>query len=304
MELHKLLTEQQEQLKGLNIGKTISLKAAGTMLESTNVTGSGVTHVNPQLLDYIPYKEEYHTHVLDLFPKVPVSSDTIVIVNEVSPDGTVSAATAEGDAKNLVDKDDAAQVKQMQKFTAYVKISREMVADIPFMERQIRTMLMRRVKNVIALKFLQGIAGASSTYTSANLTGGTTGTLIKDCLPAIYADMQILSGYDMNLWLFDQPEYAKLFNEAGQNYLWYGLNNPVIKVCNAVDAGDIVAVDTSMFPLYVYKDMNIQIGYEDDDFTKNLVTIRCEARVNWNLTGNCLRAMYNDTVAATLAAIA
>lgn len=95
----------------------------------------------------------------------------------------------------------------------------------------------------------------------------------------------------------------ELFVEAGQNYLWYAMNNPKIMNSSDIKAGNIVGVDTSVFPLYVYKDVSIEIGNENDDFSKNLVTIRCEARVAWNFTGNCLSGIYNDTISATLAAI-
>jgi hypothetical protein len=70
-----------------------------------------------------------------------------------------------------------------------------------------------------------------------------------------------------------------------------------------VTAGNIVGLDPSVFPLYVYKDIGIEMGYEQDDFSKNLVTIRCEARVTWNFTGNCLSGIYNESIADTLTAI-
>lgn len=298
------LKANADQLQALKAGSVdkLHLKAAGTMLESSNVTGEGMEGIKPQLLDYTPIPYQYVDSYLDLFPKVQVDSATVAIVNEVSDDGTVTA-TSEGDAKNQVDKDDAVSHLTLAKYTAYVKISREMLGDIPFMAAQINRTLRRRIKDKVTDAFFSAIVAATPTYDSTDLTAGTTGTAVKDCLPAIHADMQTLGNHNLNVWMLDQPDYAKLFNEAGQNYLWYGLMNPMILHNKFVTAGSIVGLDTALFPLYVYKDINVTAGYEDDDFTKNLVTIVAETRVGWNLSGNCLKAIYNDTIANTLAAI-
>ena len=300
------LDAQREALKSIQDGSRadkLQLKAAGTMLTSTNVTGEGMEGIQPQQIGYIPTPKHYHDSYLDLFPKVMVDSATVVIVNEANNDGTISAATTEGAAKNLVDVDDAVSRLTLNKYTDYIKISREMLDDIPFMSAQVDRVLRRRLKNKVCEFFFTAINAATPTYDAADLTAGTTGTTVKDCLPAIYADMQRLSEYSMNLWMLDQPDYAKLFNEAGQNYLWYGLMNPTILHNDHLTTGNIMGLHTEAFPLYIYKDINITVGMEDDDFTKNLVTIVGETRVGWSIAGNALNALYNDTITATLAAI-
>lgn len=297
------LRENEAKLKAFRLGDRLTMKAAGTMLESTNVTGAGMASLGTQLLDYIPIKAEHNTSLLDYFPKVQVNSRDLAITNELNDDGTVSS-TAEGDAKNLIDKDDVVSTPTMTTFTAYVNISRQMLDDVPFMNDQINRVLRRRLKNEIAEEFLKAIVAATPTYAAANLTAGTGGTTYKDCLPAVSADMQRLAGYSMNLWLLDQPPYGKLFAEVGQNYLWYALNSPRIEYCKEVSTANLLGLDTSMFPLYIYQDIDVTIGHIKDDFTKNKVTIVGEARVTWSLAGNCLRALYNDSFANTLAAIA
>ena len=299
--IHQQLKNNIEVLKNFRLGSHLNLKAAGTMLESTNVTGLGATHIAPQLLPYIPKKRSHKRNVLDLFPVIPVDSHSLVVANEMRDDGTVSGATAEGDAKNLIDKDDAVTNPTMSKYTSYVKISREMLNDIPFMEDQINRVLSRRVKDAIATSFLADIVGATPTFTAANLTAGTTATITRDCIIGVTADMENVTGYTPNLFLFNQPDYSKLFIEATLNETY---TLPTIMTCTEVTAGSIVGLDTALFPLYVYKDMSVDFGYEDDDFTKNLVTIRGEVRLAYNLTGNCLDAIYNDTIVNTLAAIA
>ena len=114
----------------------------------------------------------------------------------------------------------------------------------------------------------------------------------------------ITKGYDMNLWLLNTPNYGQVFNDIDVTVddAWFDLNNPIILPAN-VTAGNIMALDTSMFPIYVYKDIDVQIGKTNDDFSKNLVTVRAETRVAWNIAGECLNAFYDDVIATTITRI-
>ena len=276
------------------------MKASAQMLEYTNLTGS---EYNPQSVGITPIKDEYVNTILDMLPKVMVSSPNVVVSNEVDEDGTVKEVI-EGDAKPQIDFDINVSKPTIRKYASHVKVSEEMLADIPFMESQIRGVLMRRLKNKIATEFMRDLRSVTPTYNAGDLASGTTGTLVKDILPAVTADMQNLGGYTLNLWMLNQPDYAKLFVEAGTNFLWYALNEPKIVNNSLVDVGRIVGIDTTMFPLYVLKDMEISFGRTGTDLTDNKITIRCESRIGWNLVGNSLSALYNDTIANTLTAIA
>ena len=298
------LQAKGDALKELRLGQSLDIKAAGTMLESTNITGAGIGPITATQMNYIPIRRNWNNTLYDLLPKIQVDSKTIVITNESGDDGTISAVTAEGAAKNQIDKDDAVSTPTMSKYTAFVKISREMLNDIPFVENQIRAVLSRRLNNAISELVGTAIVAITPNVTAANLTAGTTGTTTFDCIKAVTADLQLQKGYTPNLWLMNQPDYAKAYIEASVNDLYFSHNEVNIKPNFIVGAGNIIGLDTSMFPIYMYKDLNIQIGFEDDDFTKNLVTIRGESRLAYSFVGNCLDAIYQDTIAATIAAIA
>ena len=297
------LQANREALKGLRLGQSLDIKAAGTMLESTNITGAGIAPITATQLNYIPIKRSYGNTLYDLLPKIKVDSKTIVITNESGDDGTIAAATAEGAAKNLIDKDDVVSTPTMSKYTAFVKISREMLDDIPFLENQIRSVLSRRLSNAISEIIGDAIVGLTPNLLPINLIGGTTGTTIFDCIKAVTADLELINGYTPNLWMFSQPDYAKAYIETNNNSTFFDQKEVNILANARVGSANILGLDTSMFPIYVYKDLDIQIGYENDDFTKNLVTIRGESRLAHSFVGNCLDAIYYDTIAATLAAI-
>ena len=298
------LKEKSEQLKGLRLGQSLDFKAATTMLESTNITGAGLDELNPQQLYYIPIKRSINNTIFDLLPKINVSSHSIVVTNETSDEGTINAATTEGAAKNQIGKDDSVTTPTMAKYTAFVKISREMLDDIPFVENQIRSVLARRLNNAISEIVGTALVGISPYLTGIGLTAGTGGTTIFDCIKAVTADMEIQNGYTPNLWLFNQPDYAKAYIQANANSTWFDTKQSNILPTSLVTAAYIVGLDADMFPMYIYKDLGIQVGYENDDFTKNLVTIRGEVRLTFPIVGNSLNALYHDTIAATVARIA
>ena len=303
--LQAQLLEQYQTLDSIRnkATETLTLKAAGSML-SANVTGDGKSYINPQGMGYFPIKDTHNARLLDLFPKVPVSSHTVVISNEANADGT-AGYVEEGAEKPLLDSDIAVTKVDMDKYAGIVTMSDEMLTDIDFMGNLIENKLVRELKYAIATAFLSDIATATPTLTSAGLTAGTGSTgKLADIPPAVYEDMVINSGYSPYLWMMNSPDYAKFFNEEKVNLLWYAMNEPIITPCKQVSAGDILGIDPMMFPLYVYKDVTIEIGRVGDDFKNNTVTVRGEARVGWDLNGNCLKAFYLDTIANTLAAIA
>lgn len=303
--LQAQLLEQYQTLDSIRnkATETLTLKAAGSMIAS-NITGSGKSYIAPEGMGYFPVKDTHNARLLDLFPKIPVSSHTVVISNETAPDGTV-ALVEEGNEKPLVDSDVAVTKVDMVKYAGIVTVSDEMLTDIDFMTNLIENKLAREVKYAIATAFFSAITSATPNLTSAGLTAGTGSTgKLADIPPAVYEDMVINSGYSPYLWMMNSPDYAKFFNEEKVNLLWYAMNEPIITPCKQVSAGDILGIDPMMFPLYVYKDVTIEIGRVGDDFKNNTVTVRGEARVGWDLNGNCLKAFYLDTIANTLAAIA
>ena len=303
--IYSQLQANKEQLGNLKkLGNSLNLKAAGTMV-AANVTGSTITHIDPVALYPIQIKRENSNFLMDYFPRIMCDSHSIVIVNETSEDtdGTFSSV-AENAAKEQIDFDNAATQTSFTKYADYIKVSDEMVTDIPFMLAQIETRLRKKLKNKISADFLAAIVTATPNVVNTSLTVGQTATKLRHLFPSIYEGMKSQKGYDMNLWLLNTPNYGQVFNDIDVTVddAWFDLNNPIILPAN-VTAGNIMALDTSMFPIYVYKDIDVQIGKTNDDFSKNLVTVRAETRVAWNIAGECLNAFYDDVIATTITRI-
>jgi len=298
-QIKKILREAQSQIKS---GEPVQLKAAATMLESSNVIGAGMDELGTTLGGYVAKPETDSAMLLDLFPKVFVESSSVALVSETADDGNV-AVVAEGAVKPQIDGDFSTIKQPMTKFAEYITISDEMLGDIPFMTDAINRKLMRRLKDKIGDTFATYLF-SNAGMTSANLTAGTTGTKILDCLPAIYQDMFSQNGYSASLFLLNKPEYAKAFIESSEAINWVEIFEPTIMVNSRISSGGIVAVAPAEIPLYILQDMTIEIGKVGDDFKYNRTSIRCEARLGWNLGVTNSKAVYADSITDTLTAIA
>jgi len=298
-QIKKILREAQSQIKS---GEPVQFKAAATMLESTNVIGAGMDELGTTLGGYVAKPQSDSAMLLDLFPKVFVESSSVALVSETNDDGNVSVV-AEGAVKPQIDGDFSTIQQPMTKYAEFITISDEMLGDIPFMTDAINRKLMRRLKDKIGEIFATYLF-TNAGMTSGDLIGGTTGSKILDCLPAIYQDMFAQNGYSASLFLLNRPLFAKAFIQTSDSINWVEIFEPTIIVNSRIPADFIVAIAPAEIPLYILQDMTIEIGKVGDDFKYNRTSIRCEARLGWKVGVTNGKAVYADSITNTLTAIA
>lgn len=300
-QIKSILREAQSRIKegGSYVGK-----AAANMLESTNVIGSGASAVNTENVGYLNQPMSANSRLFDLFPKVFVNSHSIVLADEINPDGTPTSV-AEGALKPLLDSDYRASNPQMVKYAVRSVVSDEMLSDIDFMQEAIGNQLMRRLKDKIAEAYILFLANNNG-FNASNLTAGTgaAGSKIMDTFPAIYQDLLIKNGHDANLFLTNTPDYAKAWiqDSNAENFLEW--SDKLFLPTSAFGSGQIMAVATEAQRMYIYKDLQIELGKNNADFANNTTTIRCEARIAFSSNLNSVSGVYYDTLVNTFAAIA
>jgi hypothetical protein len=79
-------------------------------------------------------------------------------------------------------------------------------------------------------------------------------------------------------------------------------NVPVV-ANNGVASGDYVVGDFTKSNLRMREDLNIQVGYVDDDFTRNMMTVLCEARACHFVKSNYVNAFVKGTFATDKAVL-
>lgn len=294
------LKEKEQDLAALKTqkgaaGVSFDVKAAATVTTANYSGGTvGLTTWDPSFA-LVPRRTPF---LRQLVTVRPLSTQYVAWAEQANRDGG-AGNTAEGAAKTQADFDIVEANKKVEKITAYTKVSKEALSDIAFLNSEINNDLV----SLINLKLdtdLFGGSGTSPVIKGINTYATTFSVAATGLANAIdnanefdvlrAAMWQVENAYfTTNYILLNPIDVAKIdmlkstTNEYlaapfGSQYMFkmfYGV--PVI-ANNAVTAGNFLVGDFTKSNLGMREDVNIQIGYENDDFTKNLITILAEVR--------------------------
>jgi HK97 family phage major capsid protein len=236
--------------------------------------------------------------------------------------------TAEGAAKTQADFDIVEANKLVEKITAYTKVSKEALADIKFLNREINNDLVSLIEAKLDTDLYGGsgttpvIKGITTYAPTISLTSTPFATAGGGVPNANHLDVLRAAKYTVEAAFF-QPNYIVLHpvdvaridmlkSSTGEYLLhqaagqfafksFYGL--PIIE-STVVTAGTFLVGDFSKSNLGIREEINISVGYENDDFTKNLVTILAEMRAVHYIKTNHVNAFVKGTFATVISAMA
>lgn len=284
----------------------LSLKV-GTMTIGGNVTGSTDLLPTPVM---IPGYNKYRWNPATFWDYAQVRSTNsarIAYVDEVNPDGTPATVT-EGSAKLGIDKDDLVAYSSAVKIAASLKISTEMLDDIPFMGEQVNNNLVDRVRLAVSGNIYTYITGLSGILTAvdaslAGTAGPVAGTAANLWQLIVAAGVTINKSNHVCTHVFVNPtDYAKLLMLKGDDQAPVivsatsaMVNGIMVVSSNAVTVDKYIACDMSKLNVYEYQGLSVEMGWENDDFTKNLRTFIGETRVHYFIRNNDKPAfLYGD----------
>jgi HK97 family phage major capsid protein len=304
-------------------GGTVKLdvKAAGTMTIAGNYSGGTVGLSDLETgLTRIQRRAPFMRQLVNTRG---TTSKYVVWIEQANADPGVAGQTAEGTEKTQTDFDLVERSSEVKKTTAYIKVSKEMLADIPFMQGEINGELMELVELKLDEQILLGDGtGNNLSGIDSVATAFAAGTFALSVPQANNSDVlrvaisQIANAnFSANYILLNpagaaameltkdtngQYTYPVFVNEAGMSVK--GIPVPVIEN-PGVTAGDFYVGDFTKSNLRIREEMNVQVGYVNDDFTKNLVTILCETRACHFVKTNHFGAFVKGDFATAIAAI-
>jgi HK97 family phage major capsid protein len=230
----------------------------------------------------------------------------------------------EGVAKQQSDFDLVEASSQVKKVATWIKVSKEMVDDIPFMRGEINNELMELVELKLDEQILLGDGIGD------NLTGLDTFTTAFTPAPQFVNQIPAANETDVLRVAIAQIQNANfepthiLMNPAdvaalqltkdldgGYTYPMFIptgdgmsrlMNVPIIPN-NGVPSGDYYVGDFTKAQLRLREDMNIQVGYINDDFTRNMMTVLCEARACFFVKSNHTAAFVKGNFATDKATL-
>jgi HK97 family phage major capsid protein len=209
--------------------------------------------------------------------------------------------------------------EEVKKIAAYIKVSKEMLADLSFVRSEINTELMEAIEQNIDYSLVNGAGGVdlngllsvAPAFSAGTFAGTIPGANISDLIRVAKAQIQAANFQPTHVVL-NPEDVAKIEltkTSSGEytypafwdaNMMLAGLT---IVSSNNITAGTLVVGDFTKFNIKFREDMNMSVGYENDDFTRNMVTILCEARLVAYIKGNDVNAFVQSDIATDIALI-
>ena len=311
--LGSLLAEKSAELSAMKdksgASVQIQLKAVGTMALSTNTTGQIPQAEREQGITRIVTRNPF---ILQLVNVGTIMSNVWEWVEQKNREGG-SAMTAEGAAKSQADFDLVVASANVKKVTAYIKVTKEMLDDVELLRSEIDQELTELINLKIDDQLLSG------TGLTVNLTGITTnatawaaGAFALAIPTPTKWDVLRTALNQVRVNLFE-PNYIVMHPtdvtsmELSKDNTGQYIMPPFTSVDGTIVSGVRVIANTGVtIDKFLVGDftksgvrfkegITINVGYENDDFTKNLVTILAEARLVHRVKSNHYGAfVYGD----------
>ena len=322
--LEALLTEKATELKSLkedSRGSVIlELKAAGTITLGNVSGGTNLLTDFEGGINGIPRSAPFIASVL---PKSKINKPYFAYAEMKNPDGGVAGSTAEGAAKTQTDFDIVEASQKVEKVTAYMKVSKEALDDIESLAGDIRNELITLVELKADSQVLSGtgttpqIKGLLTWATTfANPTAlndyyALNGSNERDALYAAMLQVKLAevqsgepAGFMPNTVVLHPTDLAKLKlkKDTTGNYVFGGTYTENFEGITILEnarmtAGSFLVMDSTKAAYKIREATTVSIGYENDDFTKNLVTVLAEKRHTLVVKSNHAKAFVTGTFA-------
>ena len=258
----------------------------------------------------------------DIVNVAPIRGNKVTWINK-SAVSNGAGMTAEGAAKTQISwtySEDSADVK---KITAYVKVSKEALDDLDFLRSEINTDLRQEIELKLDEQIAEGSGVGQNikgilTYAPTFAVAGTSlaaavdGANRLDVLRSAVALIR-KAKFRANYIAINPVDAALMDMEKGDDNHYIlppfvtadgtRVAGTTVIESFSIDEGSFLVGDFTKSNLRIREEININLGYENDDFTKNMVTILAEMRAVHYIKLHHVPAFVKGTFAAAIALI-
>lgn len=187
---------------------------------------------------------------------------------------------------------------EVKKVAATLKVSKEMLTDLAFMQSEVNYDLMESVEQSIDNALLNGngvganldgVINQSTAWSAGTFAGTITNANVSDVIRVGKAQIEA-SNFTPTHVILNPEDVAKIqLTKTAQGEYTYpifmdqtgamNLAGMVVVSSANMTADNFVIGDFSRFNVRYREALNMSIGYVNDDFQRNMVTILCEARL-------------------------
>lgn len=281
----KIMASGDNRYKG-----EFKMKAVGAETLAGSVAVANPAPVLSTIVDAEVYKlnRRKGADILDYVNVGTTDRATIVYVDEVGGEGAANT-TAEGAVKNQTDVDFAEKVSNAIKYTAFVKISEEMLGDAPRLAQAVDEITADKVYQAVVSGVVSTAIANANNYSLTDFNGAVPDANEADAIHAALVESE-QSGFVPNALVINPIDFGKLrFIKATDGtpvISYYGEgrfpvfsdNLAIIKRAD-IPVGTFVVGDLNAIKVRFYQQA-VELGYDGDDFTRNMRTLRAENRVH------------------------
>lgn len=315
--IEDMLTAMQ---KTKSASLSFSVKAVGTITTgSVTPTASGgiaqlVTDFDPSTTS-IPRVRPFF---MDYMRTTPITTEVASWAEMKNPEGG-AGMTAEGTLKSQADFEYVEAKANVETVTAFIKSTKQALADIPQLagdiDGELRTLVLLKADGQAfdgdgTSPNLRGVADIAPAFSAGVLAGTVVNPNVFDVLVAAINQIEtaeVISGTPAGFLpthaFINNADMAgmRLTKGTDEHYVFpYTMATGQILNITLVEnplvpAGDFLVGDMTKAVRRMREEFNITMGYENDDFTKNLVTILGEMRLCTYVKSNHVKAFVYDS---------
>lgn len=298
--------------KGQNF--TLEVKAAGDMTIDNDYDGTyALTTLDPEI-DRIKRPTR---RMLEIANVGTTASKFVVYIQQTQQASSAWTAESVEKANGEIKWEEISS--EVKKVAGFVKVSKEMLDDLAFVRSEINTVLMEQIEQAIDYSMingaggtdLNGIIGNVPTFAAGGFAGTIIGANIIDVIQVCKAQIQAANFQPTHVVMNpeDKAKFELTKTSTGEYtypMFFTGAENVaglIVVASNNITAGTILVGDFSKLIVKVREAVNLTVGYENDDFTRNMVTIIAEARLVQYIRNNDVNAFVEADLATAIAAL-
>ena len=268
----------------------LDTKAVGTMTEAVNLTGD-ITRQYANQVYALPSRK---VHLRSLLPIGTINQGLFTFPYESGGEGD-PAAQVQGSSKAQVDFDITMKDAAAQYIAGYVRISRQMLDDIPAMTSFLQSRLLEKYLIAEDAQLLSGNGTAPNLQGITGVATAATGAATVDVEQLVQAIAQLEStNYSATGIMVNPLDWAAIMNTKNTNAAYSLPASTVVTTDGSVSIAGIplykstaIAVDKFLvgdwsMGAQIMQNQGISVQFSEmdgDNFTKNLITVRVEARI-------------------------
>lgn len=244
-------------------------------------------------------------------------SKYVVYISQTA--NTSPAWTNEAGTKAVSDPSYEEVSVEVKKVASTVKVSKEMLADLAFVRSEINSDLMSGLDQAVEYSLINGAGGNdldgllsfAQTFAAGTFAASIPSANVSDVIRVAKAQIQAVD-FEPTHVLLNPEDAAKIELTKTQTgeYTYpafWDMNMRVagliVVTSTNIAAGTFLVGDMSKSNVRIRENMSLQVGYVNDDFQRNMVTILAEMRLCHYVKNNQVGAFVTGDFSTAIAAI-